>query len=243
MQTQSNELDEQLSAYFDGEVEASVRALVEGQLEADDALASRLADLSFMQTMVVGSLEHQAERVPEARFEQLWDNFEQTLERESRLQEAAEAPPSLWQRLSSWARPLRIPITAVAAAGVLIVVFARSAGDPADSADEDTAAELASNTPAGDSSDAQPNAENPDAATPGQAPAPQPEARVAVATDPDPELDPEMFPQPEPGEAEIRRIEFGGRAGVISQVEGSRGTTTVIWVTEDSAPVDSERSL
>ena len=249
MQTQSNELDEQLSAYFDGELEASVRALVEDQLAADDALASRLADLSFMQTVVVGSLEHQAERVPEARFEQLWDNFEQTLERESRLQEAAEAPPSLWQRLASWARPLRIPITAVAAAGALIVVFARSAGDPADGdslgdgAGEDSAAELASNTPAGDSSDAQPNAESPEAAPPGLAPAPQPEARVAVATDPDPELDPEMFPQPEPGEAEIRRIEFGGRAGVISQVEGTRGTTTVIWVTEDSTPVDSERSL
>lgn len=244
MQTQSNQLDEQLSAYFDDELEASVRALVDAQLEADDELASHLADLSFMQTMVVGALDHHAERVPEARFEQLWDNFEQTLERESRLQEAAEAPPSLWQRLASWAWPLRAPIAAVAAAGVLVVVFARSAGDPA----ADTTQQVAANTPEGDASDAQPGADDPTPALASPRSAdtvPQADSRVATAPEPapSPELDPAMFPRPEPGEAEIRRIEFGGRAGVISQVEGSRGTTTVIWVTEDTAPVDSERSL
>jgi hypothetical protein len=66
---------------------------------------------------------------------------------------------------------------------------------------------------------------------------------VALAPEPSPQVDPEMFPQPEPGEAKIRRIEFGGQTGTISQVEGARGTTTVIWVTEDEGPADSERSL
>ena len=68
----------------------------------------------------------------------------------------------------------------------------------------------------------------------------QPSPALAVAPEPTP--DAEMFPQPEPGEAEIRRIEFGGRSGTISRVQGSRGTTTVIWV-NDQDPIDSERSL
>ncbi|PRP97435.1 hypothetical protein ENSA5_34270 [Enhygromyxa salina] len=244
MQIQSSalEIDEQLSAYFDDELEASTRAVVDAELEANPELAAHLADLEFMRTIVVGDLDHQAERVPEARFEQIWDSFEQTLDRESRLQEAAEAPPSLWERLSSWVRPIRVPVAAVAAAGALVFVFARSAGEPSEIEAEDDGA-VASNTQEDQASDAQPSkqARQSPAVTP-SAPAPE-IGPIAVAPEPSPEVDPEMFPQPEPGQAEIRRIEFGGQTGTISQVEGSRGTTTVIWVTEDEAPVDSERSL
>jgi hypothetical protein len=233
------ERHEQLSAYFDDELEDSMRALVEAELERDEELAAGLADLSFMREMVVGDLEHQAERVPEARFEQIWDSFEQTLERESRLQEAAEQPPTVWERLIAWARPLRIPIAAVSAAGVLVFVFARSAGAPSEQED----AAVASNTQDEAASEAEPNTRAPDSARVAKtAPSPEPD-RVALAPEPSPQVDPEMFPQPEPGEAEIRRIEFGGQTGTISQVEGARGTTTVIWVTEDEGPADSERSL
>jgi hypothetical protein len=235
------EIHEQLSAYFDDELEDSMRALVEAELERDGELAAKLVDLSFMREMVVGDLELQAERVPDARFEQIWDNFEQTLERESRLQEAAEEPPTVWQRLIAWAQPLRIPIAAVSAAGVLVFVFAQSAGAPSDQDDE----AVASNTQDEAPSDAEPNARAPQPAPVVKvAPNPDPPAdRVALAPEPSPQVDPEMFPQPEPGEAEIRRIEFGGQTGTISQVEGTRGTTTVIWVTEDEGPADSERSL
>jgi anti-sigma factor RsiW len=232
---------EQLSAYFDDELEDSVRALVEAELERDGELAAKLADLSFMREMVVGDLEHQAERVPEARFEQIWDSFEQTLERESRLQEAAEEPPTVWQRLIAWASPLRIPIAAVSAAGVLVFVFAQSAGAPSDQGDEG-GEQVASNTQDEAASDAGPSTRVREPA-PVVAPQPDQPDRVAVAPEPSPEVDREMFPHPEPGEAEIRRIEFGGQAGTISQVEGARGTTTVIWVTEDESPADSERSL
>jgi negative regulator of sigma E activity len=242
------ERHEQLSAYFDDELEDSMRALVEAELERDEELAAKLADLSFMREMVVGDLEHQAERVPEARFEQIWDSFEQTLERESRLQEAAEEPPTVWQRLIAWARPLRMPIAAVSAAGVLVFVFARSAGAPSEQDENDGT--LASNTQDEAASDAEPNTRAPQPAPlhppghPGVKVAPEPEPdRVALAPEPSPQVDPEMFPQPEPGEAEIRRIEFGGQTGTISQVEGARGTTTVIWVTEEEGPADSERSL
>jgi hypothetical protein len=236
-QTSASEIHEQLSAYFDDELEPSMRELVEAELERDAGLAAKLADLSFMRTMVVGDLEQQADRVPEARFEQIWDSFEQTLERESRLQEAAEEPPTVWQRLIAWASPLRVPIAAVAAAGLLVFVFARSAGDP-EQGDET----LASNTQDESPSDAEPSPRAPQLA-PVPTPEPEPADRVAIAPEPSPQVDPEMFPQPEPGEAEIRRIEFGGQTGTISQVEGARGTTTVIWVTEDEGPADSERSL
>lgn len=226
------EFDEQLSAYFDDELDEGARASVEAQLERDPDLAARLADLMFMRTMVAGDLEHQAERVPEARFEQLWDSFEDTLERESRLQEAAEAPPKWWQRLREWARPVRMPLAAAAAVGALAFVIARSVGAPTDDAE----AELVANTQDDAASDGQ-------SAPEGKSTEPRVEPKIAVAPTPAPESEPEVFPRPEPGEAEIRRIEFGGQTGTISQVAGTRGTTTVIWVTEDEDPVDSERPL
>jgi anti-sigma factor RsiW len=243
MQTRANlspadrsDIDEQLSAYFDDEIDEAARASVEAELERDPELAAKLADMLFMRSMVVGDLEHQAERVPEARFEQLWDSFENTLERESRLQEAAEAPPKWWQRLRDWARPVRVPLAAVAAVGALAFVIARSVGAPSDEAD------VVANTQDEAASDGQSAPEGkPPAVEPG--PAKTDNTKIAVAPSPEPVAPSEVFPQPEPGEAEIRRIEFGGQMGTISQVEGSRGTTTVIWVTEDEDPVDSERSL
>lgn len=240
MQTRANlsELDEQLSAYFDDELDEGARASIEAQLEQDPELAARLADLVFMRTMVVGDLEYQAERVPEARFEQLWDSFENTLERESRLQEAAEAPPKWWQRLREWARPVRVPLAAVAAVGALAFVIARSVGAPSDDAD----AELVANTQEDQASEGQ--SEVKPSKPEGELVKPKTNDQIAIAPSPAPVApDAEIFPQPEPGEAEIRRIEFGGQMGTISQVEGTRGTTTVIWVTEEEDPVDSERSL
>src|SRR5690606_30386771 len=115
---------------FDNELDEAIRSQVEAELDNNPDLVAKLADLNFMRSMVVGDLEHQAERVPEARFEQLWDSFEHTLERESRLQEAAEAPPPLWQRLAALVRPIRVPLAAVAAVGALAFVIARSVGAP-----------------------------------------------------------------------------------------------------------------
>ena len=99
-----------------------------------------------MRAMVVGDLEHQAERVPEARFEQIWDSFEDTVERESRLQEAAETPPMWWQRLLDWARPVRIPLAALAGAGALAFVIARSVGAPTGDEADHAEAQVAANT-------------------------------------------------------------------------------------------------
>lgn len=272
MQTQSSvsEIDEQLSAYFDDELDEAVRAQFEAELDSNAELAAKLADLGFMRSMVVGSLEHQAERVPEARFEQLWDGFEHALERESRLQEAAETPPGLIQRLIAWARPVRVPLAGLAAVGALAFVIVRSVGAPSEAGAElegqagqpeiaaNTQAEAASDAPLVEgrdehgaqgamvASEVQPKASGKRA---GQSPQPDSSQAksspqvVAVAPEPEATPEPDVFPQPEPGEAEIRRIEFGGQMGTISQLESRRGTTTVIWVTEDEDPVDSERSL
>ncbi len=236
--SQRSEIEEQLSAYFDDELDRNARAQIEAVIDVDGGLAAQFSDFSFIRKMVVGDLEHQAERVPEARFEQIWDRFEASVERESRLQEAAEAPPPFWHRLLEWTRPLRMPIAAVGATGVLLLVVVRSVGSP----DEvDQVDEIAANTPEAPTSDQPPP-------TPEVEPAPElsvlPTPQIAVAPDlPAPsELETNVFPHPEPGEAEIRHIEFGGRSGTISQLQGTRGTTTVIWVTEDD-PVDSERSL
>lgn len=233
-QPSTMDVHERLSAFFDGELDEQTRLAVEAELEREPELAEQLADLSFMRDLVVGDLEYQADRVPQARFEQIWDNFELTLERESRLQEAAEEPPSLWQRLLAWATPRRMPLATVGVVGALALVFAWSAGAPSEPS-------VATNTQDESASDATPDATPPQAEP---APIPVPgEDRLAAAPEPSPQVEPEVFPQPEPGEAEIRRIEFGGHVGTISQLEGTRGTTTVIWVTEDEAPVDSERSL
>ncbi len=241
-QSHAHEIDEQLSAYFDNELDGVGEARLAELIDGDPELASKLADLEFMRSMVVGTLEHQAERVPEARFEQIWDAFDRTVERESRLQEAAEAPPTWWQRLLSWARPLRVPLATVAAAGVLAVVITKSISTP------EGEPETASNTTEESASEQPPTKPS----TASQAPDPTlDQAPPQMALAPEGIITPrpgeatklENFPQPEPGEAEIKRIEFGGRTGTISQIEGNRGTTTVIWVTEDEEPVDSERSL
>lgn len=238
------EMDEQLSAFFDDELSPSGPSGPEFEGESglaqaianDPELAAKLADLHFMRSIIAGALEQQAERVPEARFEQIWDAFDRTLERESRLQDAADAPPGLWERLLSWARPLRVPLATLAAASILVVVFAKSIGSP--DQDEPTD-EVAANTPEETAS------EQPAEARPGTAASPEPTKgpQIAVAPAPAPDANLEALSSPEPGEAEIKRIEFGGRTGTISQIEGNRGTTTVIWVTEDEEPIDTERSL
>lgn len=84
----------------------------------------------------------------------------------------------------------------------------------------------------------------PGAITRTDGPAPQPAlasnevAPVPVLADSKPivEVDP-VVPAPALGEAEIERIEFGSKAGRIGTIEGKRGTTTVIWISEDEPPV------
>lgn len=234
----------QLHAYYDGELQGKAKDAFEKQLDRDPALAEQLRDLRVVGHILVGELEHRAQQVHEARFEQAWDAFERTVDRQERLKEAADARPSAIQQFFRWLAPVRIPLVTVAgAAGVVLLVMRfGGTGEPvgsdrvAEVVEPEAATESKSldrgNTPA-----AEENTSGSGASQLGTG------NELAQAPKSNPPQDMTDFPSPDQNDAEIERIEFSGHSGTISHIEGSHGTTTVIWVTEDQEPVNTERSL
>jgi anti-sigma factor RsiW len=223
------EEESRLAAYHDGELSAAEKSAFEGELAhlAQSAGATEprtLKEWSLVGDMVRGALEIESEALPEARFEQLWDGFDRTLARDARLQTAANATPTWSERLVAWLKPAAMPLGLAAAAAAVALVMMPGEGvvEPASNPTQVAA--------------------NESKEAPQPAPAPEPAPMLAEAPKPAP-TDAEFFPRAASNEADIERIEFGGRSGTISKIEGSRGTTTVIWVQEDEEPVDSERSL
>jgi anti-sigma factor RsiW len=209
-------LDEQrLHAFLDGELSPADRAEVE-QLLARDAHARAYVDgLRLMSRAIVASSDDEAARVPEARFEQIWDEIERTLDRDLRLQKAPAAAPTLWERLRGVLRPLLVPTVAVAGVAAAAVVVWGSLGEVAPPANNEPV--VASKT---------------------LPPEPVPADRsTAPAVDEAVEL-----PEHTGGPAHIQRIQWSGKAGRISEIEGKRATTTVIWISDDE-PGPSERPL
>jgi anti-sigma factor RsiW len=204
--------EEQLSAYFDGELEPAERAEVEQWLARDAAGRATLAELGVMRDAIGASVAAEAARVPEARFEQIWDEIDRALDRETAAHQPTVTTPSLWTRMLSVLRPAWVPVAAVAGVAVVAVVFVNGGAV----------------TPASDPTEV--------AAKPAAKPVLDAPALAAV-----PEVE-AVFPAPDMHEAEIERIEFGGKNGRIGTIEGKRGTTTVIWVSdEDEGP--GQRSL
>jgi anti-sigma factor RsiW len=222
--------NEELYSYFDDEVDDAARAKIEKQIEKDAERQAELEELRLIRGAVTASLEAEADKVPVERFEQIWDEIDQALNRESRLQEAAERGASIWARLGGWLRPVRLPL-ALAGAAAVVAVFWLRGRDPGVNNQQGIASVIEdAKTPA--------PAEEPGSDTQTMPPK---ETQIAEALAPT-EVDAEPFPAPESNEAEIRRIEFGGKSGRISTIEGARGTTTVIWISEEE-PIDSERPL
>lgn len=209
-------LDQQrLHAFLDGELSSADRAEVE-QLLARDAQARAYVDgLRLMSRAIVASADDEAARVPEARFEQIWDEIERTLDRDLRLQKAPAAAPSLWERLRGVMRPLLAPAVAVAGVAAVAFVVWGSLGDVESTANNEPA--VASKT---------------------LPPEPVPADRPILAPD-EPSVE---LPAPNGGPAHIKRIEWSGKSGRISEIEGKRATTTVIWISDDE-PGPSERPL
>jgi anti-sigma factor RsiW len=240
--SQANGKDEQrlhldLQAYFDGEMNAAEKERFEAELKQNSELATELAEIGIMRELVVGELEAEAKDVPEARFEQIWDEIDASIDRESRLQESAGTRPSLWARVLPFLRPAALPMAATAAAAAFVVLVVNASGDPSNS-EPATASNEAVQAPAPKTADAEPTAPQAgDTATP---PTQIAQADDGAGEDAD---DSTEFDAPRSNEAEVERIEFGGHSGHIEQLEGSKGTTTVIWIEEDDEPVDSERSL
>ncbi len=218
--------EEQLSAYFDGELGPEERAEVEQWLARDAAGRATLAELGVMRDAIGASLAAEAAKVPQARFEQIWDEIDRTLDRETAAHQPAAPMPSLWTRMLGVLRPVWAP--AVAVAGVAAVLIAVVSNNPV--SNNPAGNNLASNNPAAP-------ANSPDSAA--SKPAQPVLEAPAIAVVPEVEA---AFPAPDMHEAEIERIEFGGRNGRIGTIEGKRGTTTVIWVSdEDAGP--GKRSL
>jgi anti-sigma factor RsiW len=210
--------EEKLSAYFDGELEPAERQEVEQWLARDAAGQATLAELGVMRQALDASLTAEAARVPQARFEQIWDEIDRTLDRDTAAHMPAVAAPSLWTRLRSMLRPAWAPVAAVGGVAAVLIVVVSSGAVTTANTDE-----IAASKPAPTVA--------PEIAPGITGPA------LAVAPEPEP-----SFPAPDMHEAEIERIEFGGKNGRIGTIEGKRGTTTVIWVSdEDAGP--GQRSL
>ena len=122
-----SEAESRLAAYHDGELELASRKAFEDELahlaqSTEGTEPATLKQWATMGELVRGSLEIEAEALPNARFEQLWDQFDRSLARESRLQEAANAAPSLVERVKAWFRPA-LPLGLAAAAAVAFIVY------------------------------------------------------------------------------------------------------------------------
>jgi hypothetical protein len=227
---------EDLQLYFDGELGGAEARELAAQIEAEPELKAELEQLGLLRGLVSEGLTAKAREVPQARFEQIWDEIDRTLEKDARQAEAAAGPLSLWARLSAALRPWRVPVAAVLGAAAAVVVV-MNVGSGAESEPDSTnnAPIASSEQPASESA---PPAEGPN-------PAPEPGASEAVpptmlAQSPtETDESSEVFPQPKAVEAEIHRVEFGGSSGRISR----GGTVTVLYVDEDVEPKDSERSL
>lgn len=211
-------LEQRLHAFLDGELSASERAEVEQILARDANSRAQLDGLRLLQRAVVAGLQAEADKVPEARFEQIWDEIDRELDRDPRLQKAPTAPLSIWARIGAVLRPRIVPLaTAAGVAAVALVTWGALRDGPAPANNEPRVAS------------------NPEVHQPVSSDTPVPV--VAPADEPMPE-----FPAPNGGPAQIKRIEWSGKAGRISEIEGKRTTTTVIWISDDD-PGSSERSL
>jgi len=236
---------DELALHFDGESTGAEAHELAAQIDADPELREELAQLGVVRGLVQETLKTKAAEIPQARFEQIWDEIDRQLDREAAA--AGPSAGSLWSRVWTALRPVRIPLAAVAAAAaVTLVVVSVTDSDPSD---KGLGAE---NNPGAVASAQEHEAEQ----EPETAAAPRAESkdspstpsvgeRMAVAPAQDlPSPDPALgsdddLPSPKKVEAEIHGVEFSGHTGRISKT----GTVTVLYLEEEAQPKDTERSL
>jgi len=206
--------EEQLSAYIDGELGPDERAEVDQWLARDPQARALVAEFGLLRGAVTAGFEAEAAKVPEARFEQIWDEIDRALDRETAIHPSTQPTPSLWTRMLGVLRPVWVPVAATAAVAGIVVGIVGSgaitrtdgpATQPALASNEATSAPVLA------------------------------DSKPVVHVEPVEPVEP-VVPAPSLGEAEIERIEFGSKAGRIGTIEGKRGTTTVIWISEDEPP-------
>lgn len=219
---------EDLQLFFDGELTGAEAQELAAQIDSEPELRRQLDQMGVVRDLVAGGLERKAQEIPEARFEQLWDEIDRAIEADASARDATGHDASVWVRLRAAFASVRLPVLAAAGATALALVIVQNLGtsDDANKADEVASVE-------------QPEAEATSLRPAGDPPEPMP-PRNAIASAPTSAEPESPFPEPRPAEADIHTIEFGGKNGRI----GRTGTVTVLYVEEDiEEDNDSERSL
>lgn len=222
---------EDLQLYFDGELSGSEARELAAQIEAHPELKAELDQLSTLHGLVSEGMLRKSAEVPQARFEQIWEEIDRSLDRDERAQ-ATPGAASIWSRIWTMLAPVRIPAVAAAGAAALAVVVMATIDDSQPGSEANNPGAVASVDQAPEPKE--PSAD--DAASTPSRPMPAQPDRIAAVPEQEPSVE---FPAPTPAEAEIHTVEFNGRAGRISRT----GTVTVLFVEEDDEPQDSERSL
>ncbi|TPV92277.1 MAG: hypothetical protein B7733_26530 [Myxococcales bacterium FL481] len=112
-----NARDERLMAYHDGELSEPDRVAFEREMAGDPQLREQLSALETTRALVVGEALREADDVPQARFEQIWDQVDRELDAPAEAV-APVAPANRWWR---W-----LPLAAAAAAaGAVLVIWPR----------------------------------------------------------------------------------------------------------------------
>lgn len=233
---------DELALHFDGESTGAEAHELAAQIDADPELREELAQLGIVRGLVQETLKTKAAEIPQARFEQIWDEIDRQLDREAAV--AGPQAGSFWTRVWTALRPVRIPIAAAAAAAAVTLVVVSVMDD------NPTKGPGAENNPGAVASAQEPAAEQ----EPHKAPASSAESKDApsalpvgerMAVSPTTDLPPPLdgldddLPSPKKVEAKIHGVEFSGHTGRISKT----GTVTVLYLEEEVQPKDTERSL
>ena len=74
---------DELALHFDGELTGAQAHELAAQIDADPELRDELAQLGIVQGLVQETLKTKAAQVPQARFEQIWDEIDRQLDQEA----------------------------------------------------------------------------------------------------------------------------------------------------------------
>ncbi len=245
------ELQLQVSAAFDDELIREQMDLVSAEIDEDPRLASMRSDLNFVRQAVRAHLMDAAVAVPEARFEQMRIAVDRAIDAQLAVKAELASAPSWRTTVAAWWTSLRTPALLMAGASAALCVVWLSGGLSSSNPGQGgvNGGPAMASKAGHDKGEQSGGAAQGGRATPGGSViAPTggsqgtvvADRRVAAPTAPD-VITP--IGDPASNEAEIERIEFGGASGRISQIEGVRGTTTVIWIDEGDEPTVSERDL
>jgi anti-sigma factor RsiW len=221
---------EDLQLYYDGELPGAEAQELANRIEADPDLKAELERMSFFRDLVSAGLEERAAQIPEARFEQIWDEVERSAIELDAQKRGLVEPISFWSRVSTMTRPLWIPLGAAGLAAAVTLMAVRGIQPLDHEQDSGTVASESAQSPT-DREEATPRVV-PDSGALAQA-----ESMPSGSGDLGKES--ASLPPPTLGHAEVKGVDFAGGRGQINQ----SGTVTVFIVEEVVEQEQSERSL